>query len=51
MEATHVEAFVVVFRYRGASPLASTKILAIKDAMRLWREAFNFRLEINIFPK
>jgi len=24
MEATHVEAFVVVFRYRGASPLAST---------------------------
>jgi len=26
MRATHVDAFGIVFRYRGASPLASTKI-------------------------
>lgn len=41
MEATHVDAFVVAFRYRGASPLASTIILHFYDENYMWQKPLN----------
>ena len=43
VKATHVDAFVIVFRYRGASPLASTNYFQKyngknKDSSKYWYE-------------